>query len=245
MDLKPGARLAEADLSGIDFTDADLTDAAFERCTFVDVHMQGAVLQGAKFVGCRLARTRFAHADLREAVFEDCSFADDNGHVGAQFAFGRLDEARLRRCDLSFARFERLSAYGLEMDDCNLRGARFTQADFGRSFGRRVIQWSGAMRNCNLELAELDGLRLPRGVFAGSSLREAALTGADLEDADLRGCDLFQALLTGARLNRADLRGAEVSGLNLIALDGFDGVKIDADQQYRLLSALGVDVYAA
>jgi fluoroquinolone resistance protein len=67
---------------------------------------------------------------------------------------------------------------------------------------------------------------------------------ADLEGADLRECDLFQALTAGAKLARADLRGAEVSGLNLADLASVAGMKIAADQQYRLLTALGLDVYA-
>lgn len=244
MKLEPGARFLGADLSALDFTDADLTDAVFESCTLREVQVQGAGLQGARFVGCRLVRCRFAHADLREAAFEDCNFADDDGHAGVQFAFGRLDEARIRNCDLSFARFQRLSAYGLEMEACNLRGAAFLRADFSRAFGRSVVQWAGAMKGCNLELADLTELRLPEGDFNRSSFREAALVDADLEGADLRECDLFQALTAGAKLARADLRGAEVSGLNLADLASVAGMKIAADQQYRLLTALGLDVYA-
>lgn len=244
MDLKPGVTFADLDLSDLDFADADLTDAVLEGCTLREVQVQGAVMQGARFSGCRLIRCRFAHADLREAVFEDCNFADENGHVGVQFAFGRLDEARIRKCDLSFARFERLSAYGLELETCNLRGATFVRADFSRAFGRSVMQWSGAMKGCNLELADLTELRLPEGDFNRSSFREAALVDADLEGADLRECDLFQALTAGAKLARADLRGAEVSGLNLVELGSVAGMKVAADQQYRLLSALGLDVYA-
>ena len=67
---------------------------------------------------------------------------------------------------------------------------------------------------------------------------------ADLEGADLRECDLFQALTAGAKLARTDLRGAEVSGLNLVELGSVAAMKVAADQQYRLLTALGLDVYA-
>lgn len=244
MEFKAGARVSDADLSDRDFTDADLTDAVFEGCVFREVQIQGAVMQGVRFKDCRLVRCRFAHADLREAVFEDCSFADDDGHVGVQFAFGRMDEARLRKCDLSFARFERLSLYGVEMEACNLRGGAFLRADFSRAFGRSVVQWSGALKGCNLELADLTQLRLPEGDFNRSSFREAILVDADLEGADLRECDLFQALTVGLKLARADLRGAEVSGLNLAELASLDGMKVAADQQHRLLTAMGLDVYA-
>jgi hypothetical protein len=50
--------------------------------------------------------------------------------------------------------------------------------------------------------------------------------------------------LTDAKLAGADLRGAEVSGLNVLTLATREGLKITADQQYRLLTAIGIDVHA-
>ncbi len=244
IELKAGVKFADLDLSDADFADADLTDAVFDACTLREVPLQGTVLQGARFKDCRLVRCRFTHADLREAVFEGCSFADDEGHVGTVFAFCRLEEARLRKCDLSFARLERSSLWGVEMEACNLRGSAFVRADFGRAFGRNVVQWAGALKGCNLELADLTQLRLPKGDLNRSNFREAVLVDADLEGADLRECDLFQALTVGAKLAGADLRGAEVSGLNLTELATLQGMKITVDQQYRLLNAMGVDVHA-
>lgn len=244
MNLASGAALEGEDLSDVDFTDRDLTDLVLTDCVVRDAQFQGTILQGARFTRCRLMRCRFARADLREAVFEDCVFADDDGHVGVQFAFSRLEEVRLARCDLSFAKVDRSSLYGAELDGCNLRGAAFLKADFGRAFGRSVVRTAAVFRGCNLELADMAELRAPECEFAGSSFREAVLVDADLEGADLRGCDLFQALTAGAKLARADLRGAEVSGLNLLELGSVDGLKVDVDQQYRLLTALGIEVYA-
>ncbi|XSC48278.1 hypothetical protein ACF1BQ_021885 [Bradyrhizobium sp. RDT10] len=40
----------------------------------------------------------------------------------------------------------------------------------------------------------------------------------------------------------ADLTGAEVSGLNLLTLAGFKGVRVTDEQVFRLLDAMGVDV---
>jgi fluoroquinolone resistance protein len=238
------AKLDPATLATTDWTDLDLSDEVLVDATISDAQFQGTSLQCARFKAVRFVRCRFAHADLREAVFEDCVFADDTGHTGAQFAFSRLDEARFSKCDLSFARFERSSLYGIEMATCNLRGAVFQRADFGRSFGRNVVRSAAVFKACNLELADLSEARLPECELAGSSLREAVLLDADLEGADLRGCDFFQALTGGAKFARADLRAAEVSGLNILELASYDGLKIDADQQYRLLTALGLDVYA-
>lgn len=244
MELKPGARFANLDLSHLDFSDADLTDAELIGCTLYDVQLSGVMLQGARLTDCRVVRCRFAHADLREAVFESCSFSDSDGHTGAQFAFSKLDEAQFMKCDLSFARFERSSLYGVEMVTCNVRGGASVHADFARSFGRNVVRCSARLAGCNLELADMTQVRLGDCDLNRSSFREAVLVDANLEGADLRDCDFFQALTVGAKLARADLRGAEVSGLNLSELASLDGMKVTADQQYRLLTAMGLDVYA-
>jgi fluoroquinolone resistance protein len=98
------------------------------------------------------------------------------------------------------------------------------------------------MRRCNFHLADLSDIKLPGCDLAQSLFREADLSGANLEGADLRDTDLFGAITSGAKLAGADLRGAEISGLDLTALASRDGLKITADQQYALLSALGIAV---
>ncbi len=240
MQIRSGQAYSGIDLSEVDFTDLDLTDCAFNDCLFSGLILSNTVLEGARFKGSAFTGCRFAHADLREAVFEDCTLSVQQ--AGCQFAFSRMDMARFTRCDLSFGKFDRIEAYGLEFDTCNLRGAVFLKADFGRAFGRTLVRTSGRFKACNLELADLTDLALPEGEFAGSSLREADLTGANLEGADLRSVDLFQALTMGTRLARADLRGAEISGLNLAALGSYADMKVNADQQHRLLTAMGIDV---
>ena len=240
MQIRSGQAYSGIDLSQVDFTDLDLTDCVFTDCRFSDLILSNTVLEGTRFTGSIFTRCRFAHADLRETVFEECTLSAQQ--TGCQFAFSRMDMARFTRCDLSFGKFDRIEAYGLEFDTCNLRGAVFLKADFGRAFGRTLVRTSGHFKACNLELADLTDLALPEGEFAGSSLREADLTGANLEGADLRSVDLFQALTMGARLARSDLRGAEISGMNLAALGSYADMKVNSDQQHRLLTAMGIDV---
>ena len=64
------------------------------------------------------------------------------------------------------------------------------------------------------------------------------------EGADLRRCDLTQTMVAGAKFARADVRGAELGGLNVKELATIEGMMVSADQQYGLLSALGLDLYA-
>lgn len=215
MKLEPGCTIANADLSGLDFAEIDLAGATLTKCVLRDVQFTGSCLQDVRFAGVHLIRCRFANVDMRDALFEDCSFIDDAGHIGAQFAFSRLDQSRFRRCDLSFAKIDRSTLFGIEFEGCNMRGAEFHKADFSRTFGRKLVKTAAALRGCNLEFADLNGIRMPDCDLSNSCFREAVLFDSDLEGADLRGSDLVLALTAGAKFARADLRGADVTGLNL------------------------------
>jgi fluoroquinolone resistance protein len=238
-----GDRITGARLSDVDWADADLTDARFDDCLIEDAQFSNTILNAARFTNCRIVRCRAAHADLREAVFENCGFADARTRAGLVVAFSELERARFVNCDLTLSQFDRSGLHAIEMRDCNLRGARFHRADFSRGFGRNIVRTNASFRDCNLELAEMADIRLPGCDLSHCNLREADLSGADLEGADLRESDLFGTLLAAAKLAGADLRGAEVSGLDLLALASRAGLKVTADQQYRLLTALGVDVH--
>ncbi len=221
---------------------ADLTDTVFVGCEFAAPNLNDAVLTGARFSQCRLTRAAFTHADLRETAFEDCVFADPATQQGVSFAFARLDEARFERCDLTHGRFESADLYAAVLRDCNLLGARFGRACFHRAFGRTVVRASVTFNDCRMDLADLSGAHLAGCDFTRSRLLEADLSEADLTGAILAGADFFQAMVDGAKLADADLRGAEVSGLDLRRLASYQNLKIDADQQYRLLDAMGLDV---
>lgn len=243
--LEPGAVLNGIPLSQFDLSYLDLSDAVLTECSLFDANLSGTSFEGARFSRCRFVRCRFANVDFRDAAFEDCTFADDQGHHGAEFSFGRMEQAGFRRCDLSFAKFERTDLYGLEMETCNLRGSTFKSVDFARAFGRKIVKWAGALKGCNLELADLAEIRMPGCDLNNSSLREAMLAGSDLEGADLRGCDLAQAITSGAKLARADLRGADIRRLNVTELGSFEGMLVSAEQQHALLAAMGIEVLPA
>ena len=241
--LEPGCIIEDADLSGVDFAEIDHAGATLTQCILRDVQFTGTCLQDARLTQVRLIRCRFANVDMRDAIFEDCSFIDDAGHTGAQFAFSRLDQARFRRCELSFAKIDRSTLFGVEFDACNMRGAEFHKADFSRTFGRKLVKTAATLRGCNLEFADLNGVRMPDCELSNSNFREAVLFDSDLEGADLRGSDLVLALTAGAKFARADLRGADVADLNLRELATLEGMIVSAGQQPHLLAAMGLDVY--
>ncbi len=242
--LKAEQPIEGATFTDVDWSDLDCESARFNDCLIEHAQYSNAIFTGATFSRCQFHRCRYSRSDLTAAAFEDCSFTvRDDAPVGCSFAFSDLRRARFVNCDLSFCEIERSDMFSVEMDRCNLRGARFHRVDFSQAFSRKVVVTRAGFRACNLELADLSDVRAAECEFVESRFREADLTGADLTGAILRGCDLFQADLTGAKLAGADLRGAEISGLNLLTLGSFGGMKINQNQQHNLLLGLGVDVY--
>jgi fluoroquinolone resistance protein len=218
-------------------------DVVFDQA-FADEDWSEHDLVGAHFENCRFLCCGFGRADLREAVFKNCGFADAEGQQGANFAFARLDEATFDNCNLAHARFEGADLYAVRFADCRLLGARFGRARFHRAFGRKVVRTVAAFTDCNLDLADLSGVGLQGCDLSNSRFQEADLSGADLEGANLTRADLFHAILDDARLAGADLRDAEISGLDIRRLASSRDLKINADQQFALLDAMGIDVRA-
>jgi fluoroquinolone resistance protein len=236
--------IEDAQLKDIAWTDLDCEAAQFRRCSFAGAQFTNTVFSGARFVGCRFVGARFSHAELAEAAFEDCRFATrDTDAAGCSFAFSNVRDARFRTCDLSLCQFDRSDLFGIEMDQCILRGARFNKVDFSHAYSRKLVTTRAIFRACNFELADLSEAQLPGCDLTSCRFREADLSGADLTDTVLRDGDLFQAILTRTKLEGADLRGAEISGVNLLDLASFARMKIDQNQQHLLLAAIGIDVH--
>ena len=241
--LASGKPVEGANLSSVDWTDADCGGACFIDCVIEDAQLKNTIFTDAHLTRCRFIRCRSAHANFRGATLEDCIFTDKAASVGSVFAFSELREARLLRCDLSFCVFERSKLFSIEMEKCNLLGARFNHADFSHSFARKTTTTKASMRRCNFELASLVGIRLPGCDLTESIFREADLTDADLSEADLRRCDIDKCELVRAKLDGADLRGAKIAGLNLLSLASMKGLKVSQDQQWTLLAELGIEVH--
>jgi fluoroquinolone resistance protein len=234
--------IESASLTDIDWYDFDGEDACFIGCHFQNAQFGGTNFASATFARCRFIRCRFSRADLRDAAFDECQFLEPADTGGCGFAFSDLRQAKFLKSDLSLCEFDRSDLFSIEMDACNLRGARFHRIDFSHAYSRKVVRTRPTFRGCNLELVDLAEARLAECDLTASRLREADLSAADLTGALLRDCDLFKTVLTGAKLERADLRGAEISGLDLMELASFRGIKVYQSQQQILLTGIGVDV---
>jgi fluoroquinolone resistance protein len=133
--------------------------------------------------------------------------------------------------------------FAIEMDRCNLLGARFEHVDFSHSYGRTVTPTKATLHRCNFDIAQMAGIRLAGCDLSGSSFREADLADADLTGANLRDCDFEKSELLRAKLAEADLRHARIAGLNVLSLGTIKGLKVSQDQQWLLLAGIGIEVH--
>lgn len=237
------ARLAGADMRGIDLTRADareagFTGADFEEAVLTRTDFRNADLRGANFQYARLPGTRFSLADLSHADF-----------TGALLAGTRLDSANLTGADftearLYFTRFGRATLRGAQfhsaiLDRCDLRKADARMAVF---HGADLVE--GRFKEANFEHANLRSVDASESEWIQAILRHADLTDADfhfsnfaaaqMQSAVLAGTDLRQSVfvfadLTNARFERALLGSTLFYRANLQGADFKDAHFEDVD----------------
>lgn len=170
------ARLTRCRLIRCRFANADLRDAIFENCSFID----DIAHAGAQFAFSRLEQTRFNRCDLSFAKFDRSALfgveMDACNMRGAAFdkadfsrTFGRTlvkTMATMRGCNLEFADLN-----GARMPDCDLSGSNFREA---------------VLFDANLEGADLRGCDFVLALTAGAKLARTDFRGAELAGLNLR-----------------------------------------------------------
>ena len=176
-----------------------------------------------------LADKKLRNVDLSGANLEkaDLSGSDLTGAI--------LYKANLSGADFTGTILKEVSAQRSRwreawLEEAELDGGDFTQADFTEAVFKSVTASDAVFRNAKLsrieasgtvmERAELDDARLKEADLSeahltGATLVEATLTGANLARAHLEGADFARAKVHGADLTGADLTGARFVGSDL------------------------------
>lgn len=144
-----GADLSDLDLSGENLTDAMLRGAHLARSTLI-----GADLRGANLSGALLTATDLRGADLSRAF------------LGGAF----LGYALLREADLSGAYLR-----GAELHESDLSEAHFNGADLSGAFLSDVVLRKADLRQANLQGTELCETDLSGALLQGASMHGAVL----------------------------------------------------------------------
>ncbi|MEY4879562.1 MAG: hypothetical protein RJB62_1031, partial [Pseudomonadota bacterium] len=216
-----GARavFAHCDLSGMDLSGRNLSDADFTGAYLEETNLSGARLDSTCFGGASLIRANLTGASMRRADLRGAQIQ------GANLIGADLYEADMRR--------------EIGTEALSLLAGGHSSGEIGQTDLSDAL-----LASANLERAKMPGVLACRADFSDSTMRHcdlsdgnlsyAKLTGANLERANLRNCDLTGAdlahtVLAGilffddARTEGANMTGAltdEIVGRSVAELPG-------------------------
>ena len=190
--------LTGLNLSGFNLSDADFTGAVMADCNFAGTKLDRAVFFCSDLRRANLARANLRRADLRGACLRGAFM------VGADLFEADLREGVIAEKDqkgnLTFLRHELRPS---EMQSVVLANANLERARLNGIIAVQADFTDAVMRNCKLVRANLRQCK-----FVGANLE-----GADLSGSDLKGANLQGAVLVGADMTMAVTDGADMSGI--------------------------------
>jgi fluoroquinolone resistance protein len=248
-ELRQHNRIADADLSGLNFDGGSFESARFDNCSAAGVRLAGGDLLSSTWIKCRFAKCQFSNLNLAGARFENCRFFDSESSSGCLFRFCDLRGATFENCDLSLSTFFVCELCDVRFADCRMSGVTFEKPSFAftsKSSARKKphVRLAGSFERCNMTNAITKGADFSSLKIIDCNLANAELEGTLFINSSLRGTNLTNASLRMVDLSGADLRGADLSGINLHELHSFAGMQVSASQQHHLLRSIGVDVFA-
>lgn len=198
-------------------------------------------LSGMYFDDCCFYNCDFSNANLQDAIFQNCQFIEQGSTLGCRFNYADLREVKMQDCQLSHASFIGAHGLGLELIDCDLKGANFARARFANQISHRKFFCSVKITGCNLSYANFD-----RQCIEQCDLSDNRWIGCGLQSTSLQGSDLSRGVFSSdcwqsVNITNCDLSEAELNGLNPRHVD-LCGVTISRWQQETLLAQLGLIV---
>ena len=182
-----GARFERASLLGADFTDANLDGASFERTSFA----------GANFENASMRDTQYQCIDFRGAAFEGTVFAATENFEQRSYGGGAAQNLELYQvdfsgADLSYVRFGASDVQGGRFVDtifryADLRGAEFRSGGTCNNVGSPIdstnCDGEGSYDNCydftnaSFFNTYMNDAEMSGGLYAGTDFRKAVLPG--------------------------------------------------------------------
>jgi len=179
-------KLENADLCGLDLSDADFTDTTLHNVNLNYATLKEAILHGINMTNGSFVKANFYRATLDLSNISNANFQEANlseATLVETFADNvNFTKANLSWTDLTKARFRNAKLRMAELSKSVLKDADFINADF-----------TGAC----LYSADLSG---------------ANLTGANLQGTNLEGANLKKTILTGANLHGIDIKKLKKQG---------------------------------
>ena len=190
----PGSELQ--DLSGVKFTDADLS---------------GLNLDGCNFSGCEMSRCNLTEARCPSANFDGATLyearLDGAEFLGSTFRKANLTECSAIKTGFGMTDLTEANFFKANLEDATLVDAELRLADFR----------AAKMARCRLLEADLEQTDLMQADLKEADLCETNLDGANFRHTSLRGAHLRDARgYTKADWIGADIRNIDFTGAYLL-----------------------------
>lgn len=175
-DIKPNADLsgcdfAESDLSGlnlsgVNFTDAILYFADLSETDLMDATLHNAIVDGINLSKVDLTRTTLTGiTSFQDALLTRAVFTKDARLRNVSFAGADLSYADLRGADLAGADFSSANLYGAQFDWAVMDDALFRNAYADEASFIRAVLNGASFINTDIDDARFDGADLTGAVF--------------------------------------------------------------------------------
>jgi uncharacterized protein YjbI with pentapeptide repeats len=213
-----GAYLGDANLTGVNFSSADLSDAYLGDANLTGVNFSSANLSGANLGDANLSGANLSGANLSRTDLGSTNLS------GANLSGANLGRADLSHADLNSANLTRANLSHADLSSANLKNSKLSRADLSNTilFGANLSDAdliSINLSHADLCRADLSGADLSHAILNGTNLSDTILFSTNLSDAILVAADLSYAKLNGAKLNDARLNGAMFLGADLSGVD--------------------------
>jgi uncharacterized protein YjbI with pentapeptide repeats len=203
---------APANLSGADFTQADLSGTEAD-----DIMVHHCSFNGARFDGCHWRRPVFAFADMRRASAKQVEFGKPGRRGSARRSLADFSHTVLRDADLA-----RICGffYGTK-----LVGASLVQADLSHSNFLGPKHHEMTFSSAKLNGAKLRHCEISSATFFKADCTDTDFSHTVFSDVRMKGCNLSGACFRTAEFERwmippdqirdADLRNANIDQLSI------------------------------
>ena len=128
-----------SELSGLEFSELDLTNTLLKNAVFVD----------CKFSRCNLANTSLLNVVLRSVVFENCNL------MGINWTEVRKNgDYSFSSCKLDYGCFQSVDLRGFNFENSSIREADFSGANLSKANLKSTMLAGTSFTNANLEKAD-------------------------------------------------------------------------------------------
>jgi uncharacterized protein YjbI with pentapeptide repeats len=216
----------ESDLSGLNFSGANLKGSCFaganlKDCKFNNANLEfatfeGANLRNAEFIGANARDTNLFAANVQSVIFKNADFTRAfMPHSDAKFS--QVENSKFNFSDIRNGRWENVDINKSEFYYADLEGVSLAKATITRTKMHHANLDKAILHNCNIIESELN-----KAFLRGAELKEATIKNTVLNNINAYKIDLSKTkidelcTLDGADLHNAIMLEVKVDNVRFI-----------------------------